>query len=99
MLCLQEFLQHLLYLEGRGCTGVIYLTQGGWDRVVHDKVEEAQVMHLALQGPALWVPPHLEVRSLVPGGPQCIRLSSFVPGHKKHNPSPRQTGGYLKWQS
>ena len=58
------------------------LTQGGWDRVVHDKVEEAQVMHLALQGPTLWVPPHQEVRSLIPGGPQCIGLTNIYPPYR-----------------
>ena len=73
------------------------LTQGGLDMVVHDKVEGAQVMHLALQGPTLWVPPHQVVRSLVPEyGPQCIPQAS-LPGHKILDPS--QTGGYLKWQS
>ena len=62
--------------------------------VVHDKVEGAQAMHLAMQGPPLWVSPHQVVRPLIPeSGPQCI-LQAFPPCNKILDPS--QVGAYLE---
>ena len=59
--------------------GVIYLTIGRRNMVIHGRVEGAQVMHLAMHGPPLWVYPHQVMRSKVPeSGPQWIP-QAFLP--------------------